>query len=477
MNPFVASLKERYKENILCTIEKLNQEIREELKISIINYQIPVIYTEKPIINLLIGNTTINRLLETLIDSGADINLLPGKVYDQLKALKLVPELSPIKDSYKISGVSGHLLNLAGNCNLTFSLKEEGEHYTEQFAVMYPQPGVPSNARPIIGYPFLRKHGYVLIPEKGLIKERKLIQQVYSLKGVYPVVSTVRQILIPGETAYIKGVILTKALTNQNSEVGTEVIISADHDWDLSNPDSLFLPQITSVQPRRVVQIQINHRNVKTDKIIQCGDIIAYASKNVSINIQEQNLIRTLTVLAQLKPENDPTDTVQQQLLSEIKNLTIDPKIKTFLIDAGFESLVRFYEDEETYQVNAVTETTDISEEKLLHPGININVHNPLKCTFENNVDVELPEVTCKPQPEPDGVAYPEKLNPQFFDNITTPSDIPMLGNPDIIPSWEDVLSKVNCYHNKAKPQLMEIINKYNKIVKHQLQDCKCLQH
>ena len=465
MNPFIASLKERYKENILCTIEKLNQEIREELKISTINYQIPIIYTEKPIINLLIGNTTINRCLETLIDSGADINLLPGKVYDQLKALKLVPELSPIKDSYKISGVSGHLLNLAGNCNLKFSLKEEGEYYTEQFAVMYPQPGLPSNARPIIGYPFLRKHGYVLNPEKGLIKERKLIQQVYSLKGVYPVVSTVRQILIPGETAYIKGVILTKALTNQNSEVGTEVIISADHDWDLSNPDSLFLPQITSVQPRRMVQIQINHRNVKTDKIIQCGDIIAYASKNVSINIQEQNLIRTLTVLAQLKPENDPTDTVRQQLLSEIKDLTIDPKIKTFLIDAGFKSLVSFYEDEETYQVNAVIETTDISSEKLLHPGININVHNPLKCTFENNVDVELPEVTCKPQPEPDGVAFPEKLNPQFYDNITTPSEIPMLGNPDIIPSWEDVLSKVNCYHNKAKPQLMEIINKYKKAV------------
>ena len=111
---------------------------------------------------------------------------------------------------------------------------------------MYPQPGLPSIARPILVYPFMKKHRYVLMPEKGLIKERELMKQVYSLKGVYPVVSTVRQTLMPMETACIKGVILTKALTNQNSEIGTEVIISADHDWDLSNPNSLFLPQITS---------------------------------------------------------------------------------------------------------------------------------------------------------------------------------------------------------------------------------------
>ena len=466
MNPFEASLKERYKVQILATIKKLNKEIREELETQTINYQIPVISTEKPIINLLIGNTAVDKCLETLVDSGADINLLPGKVYDQLKVLKLVPDLSPIKDSYKISGVSGHLLQLAGNCNLKFSLKGEGEYYTEPFAVMYPQPGLPSIARPILGYPFMKKHRYVLVPEKGLIKERELMKQVYSLKGVYPVVSTVRQTLIPGETAYIKGVILTKALTNQNSEIGTEVIISADHDWDLSNPNSLFLPQITSVQPRRVVQIQINHKNVKTDQVIQCGDIIAYASKHKTINPREQNLIRTLTVLAQLNPENDPTDQIRQKLLVEIKDLTLDPKMKTFLINAGFESLVKFYEEENTIQINSVgIETTDTFPKKLLHPGINIDIHNPQRCTFENNVDVEPPEEVRPSPPETNGIACPGKLNPEFFDNYSTPADIPMLGNPDIIPSWEDVLSKVNCYHSPAKSGLLKIINQYRKAV------------
>ena len=69
MNPFIESLKGRYREEILCTIEKLNDEVREDMKTQKINYKVPIIYTEKPIINLLIGNATVKKSLETLVDS------------------------------------------------------------------------------------------------------------------------------------------------------------------------------------------------------------------------------------------------------------------------------------------------------------------------------------------------------------------------------------------------------------------------
>lgn len=91
MNPTKMKLQDKYKKEIYATVDRLQRELDRQTQINIINYQIPMVDQNKPIVNIKLGP----RNLQALLDTGADTNLMPGAVYEQLRRDNLAPAMSP----------------------------------------------------------------------------------------------------------------------------------------------------------------------------------------------------------------------------------------------------------------------------------------------------------------------------------------------------------------------------------------------
>ena len=273
MNPAKMRLQDKFRSEIHETINRLQKEIERQDKINVINYQIPIIHQTKPLVNLKLGVLT----FKSLLDTGADTNLLPGHIYEQLRRDNIVPEMTPVRLGHQIRGVTGDTLNVAGYCQLTFTLDDSGIRCTEEFLVIYERESEEQNRlKIIIGYPAMRRHRLVILPGKGVIREQDLLRQVSNLEGIYPVVAEQDQLLIPGLDSIVQGRMLNKAGQTQDEQVGQVFAISADLDPELGQPRPLFIPFIWSCSPARVVHLRINPDNIGVETLIRKDQVIAY---------------------------------------------------------------------------------------------------------------------------------------------------------------------------------------------------------
>lgn len=459
MNPTKMKLQDKYKKEIYATVDRLQRELDRQTQINIINYQIPMVDQNKPIVNIKLGP----RNLQALLDTGADTNLMPGAVYEQLRRDNLAPAMSPPRAGHQVRGISGESMDIAGYCRLTFKLDDSGVNCTDNFMVIYPPIGdEPNRLKTIIGYPTMRSNRLIIVPGKGVLRERDLLRQVSNLGGIYPVVAKEDHLLIPGIDTIVSGQILSKAGQDAAEQIGRSFVVSADLDPELGNPRPYFLPFICSCNPSRTVQLRINPLNIITETLIRKNQVIAYGTLTNPLNPDAERLIDSITVLAQLNEENDPSDEIRQDLLNTVQIQLRNPEHRQLLQNLGLNSLVTF-----CMENPRLDNFSDVHITENQTSGVGVQISQPQRTVFDTNVDILPP--TEKPKPNEtgeDGEVRPEKLNPQFYDNLETPHEIPNLGSPEHIETpWEEVIKKINCYHDPAKPQLLDIVNKYKEAV------------
>ena len=401
--------------------------------------KINFVHKSKPIILIHINGFTI----KTLIDSGAEVNVISKRQFDRLNKHENLEHLIE-PSTYSASSVSGEKLEIFGEVKLRIRLGyKNGICIVTMFSILK-----TSVDKCLLGFPFLCNNEIDLLSDGILF--RSMEKQKENIKQ-YSVISNQNLSLGPKE------IILEVKLLDylgEEGNIGKEVIIISYNRKD--NQEPIFYSLIESGNPSKTFTV----RTISTESEIvnvKRLDLIGLAFFYSKDKFDDEFYRIMTIILNHVKTKGTINQNIKDLMGQIEKMLQENIKIRSLFNRYKFFSVFDLLE-KRNFQINKIM----LDNTNTVSNTLEIPRHYTSKSYFTDTVEFINEDSENEAEFNEYKELAPRKLNFESFDNMNTPVETDGIGYSKEEKTLE-YINETNCYTEGFKPQLLKIMFKYHK--------------